>query len=237
MTTEQKLLSAMKEEFGSKMRNFISKSLPSNILEFNNLINHSKYSLAQVELLGGRLIEDLAKIEVIDGDELDNIKKLKVHKTNNFKAHRAEFPLEELAVECTHRIEPLLQQAIEDASDIIMWIEFLTPNIEEGNNFGVDIQDSCTAMTRIMLSETVQLLTSYTKFFERRAALVAENKKYPEIEDYVRAINDLDQQQIFQVRYAILMTRNRYARLYEIFSKNMQCITQPRDDNFEQYIV
>lgn len=75
-----------------------------------------------------------------------------------------------------------------------MWISFMIPKIEDGNNFGVSIQEDTLAEVQSVESEAAAFFDQISRYFISRAKIVSKVAKYPHIDDYRRAVkvsNDL----------------------------------------------
>ncbi|PIO77055.1 proteasome activator pa28 beta subunit [Teladorsagia circumcincta] len=57
--------------------------------------------------------------------------------------------------------------------------------------------------------------------------------KYPHVDDYRRAILDMDEKQFINVRLVVLEMRNHFSTLYDIITKNIEKIKKPRNSNME----
>lgn len=55
--------------------------------------------------------------------------------------------------------------------------------------------------------------------------------KYPLIEDYRRAVEELDERQYLSMSLTMLEIRNRYSTLHDIVMKNFEKIKKPRSSN------
>ena len=83
-------------------------------------------------------------------------------------------------------------EALEIASTLKMWIQLNVPRIEDGNNFGVDVQTECITELSGLEDKCCGILETTTKYFSGRAKLLSKCIKYPEIEDYRRSIEEVD---------------------------------------------
>ncbi|WAQ94374.1 PSME3-like protein [Mya arenaria] len=68
--------------------------------------------------------------------------------------------------------------------EIKMWISFLIPKIEDGNNFGVSIQEETLGEARQVESDAATYLDQISRYFISRGKLVSKVAKYPHIDDY-----------------------------------------------------
>ncbi|VDL81572.1 unnamed protein product [Nippostrongylus brasiliensis] len=93
-----------------------------------------------------------------------------------------------------------------------MWITLLIPRIEDGNNFGVSIQEETLSEVRNVESEAASFLDQMSRYFTSRAKLLTKVAKYPHVDDYRRAILDMDEKQ---------------------FINNIEKIKKPRNSNME----
>ncbi|XP_049866837.1 proteasome activator complex subunit 3-like [Pectinophora gossypiella] len=128
-------------------------------------------------------------------------------------------------------IKPHIRQLVEDSNLLKMWISYLIPKIEDGNNFGVSIQGR--TLKEIQESETKaeEFLEQISDYFVTRAKIVSKVAKYPHIEDYRRAVRELDEKQYLSLWLTMCEVRNRYCVLHDIVTKNLDKIKRPRTSN------
>lgn len=69
-----------------------------------------------------------------------------------------------------------------------MWISFMIPKIEDGNNFGVSIQEDTLAEVQSVESEAAAFFDQISRYFISRAKILSKVAKYPHIDDYRRAV-------------------------------------------------
>ncbi|BFY98223.1 hypothetical protein BsWGS_01263 [Bradybaena similaris] len=129
------------------------------------------------------------------------------------------------------KAKPLMRGLMEHANMVRMWINFLIPKIEDGNNFGVSIQEDVVAEARQVESEASSYLDQISRYYLQRARILSKIAKYPHIEDYRQSIKEFDERQILNLQNAILEMRNHYASLFDIIMKNIDKIKVPRSAN------
>ncbi|XP_041365299.1 proteasome activator complex subunit 3-like [Gigantopelta aegis] len=131
------------------------------------------------------------------------------------------------------KMKPLIRGLIEHSNKIKMWISFLIPKIEDGNNFGVSIQEDTMAEARQVESEAATYLDQISRYYITRAKIVSRVAKYPHVEDYRQAVKELDEKEFVCLRLTCCELRNHYASLHDIIHKNMDKIKKPRNANSE----
>lgn len=94
--------------------------------------------------------------------------------------------------------------------------------IEDGNNFGVSIQEDTLAEIQSVESEAAAFIDQISRYFISRAKIVSKVAKYPHIEDYRRAV---------QVN-AILAARHRQSTTDKIILLTaVRCLLCPANRN------
>lgn len=131
------------------------------------------------------------------------------------------------------QVKPLLRDLIEHANQIKMWITYLIPRIEDGNNFGVSIQEDTIAEARQVESDAATYLDQVSRYFLTRAKIVTKLAKYPHVQDYRRAIQELDEKEFLSLRLVVCELRNHYCSLHDMILKNIDKIKKPRSCNAE----
>lgn len=74
------------------------------------------------------------------------------------------------------------------ANVLKMWISFMIPKIEDGNNFGVSIQEDTLSEIQSVESESAAFFEQISRYFISRAKVISKVAKYPHVEDYRRAV-------------------------------------------------
>ncbi|CAD6198560.1 unnamed protein product [Caenorhabditis auriculariae] len=130
-------------------------------------------------------------------------------------------------------VRPLLRTAVENVNTVKMWITLMIPRIEDGNNFGVGIQEEALSEVRTVENEVASFLDQMGRYFTSRAKLITKIAKYPHVDDYRRAILDMDEKQFINIRLIILEMRNHFSTLHDVIMKNYEKIKKPRTTNTE----
>lgn len=130
-------------------------------------------------------------------------------------------------------VKPIIRGLVEDSNLLKMWISFMIPKIEDGNNFGVSIQEDTLAEIQSVESEAAAFFDQISRYFISRAKVVSKVAKYPHIEDYRRAVQEMDEKEFLSLWLVLSEVRNRYCSLHDIVMKNMEKLKKPRSSNSE----
>lgn len=128
-------------------------------------------------------------------------------------------------------VKPIIRSLVEDSNLLKMWISFMIPKIEDGNNFGVSIQEDTLAEIQSVETEAAAFFDQISRYFVSRAKVVSKVAKYPHIEDYRRAVAELDEKEFLSLWLVLSEVRNRYCSLHDIVIKNMEKLKKPRSSN------
>jgi proteasome activator subunit 3 (PA28 gamma) len=142
-------------------------------------------------------------------------------------------PSNKYLCEMISQVKPKIRQLVEDANLLKMWILFLIPRIEDGNNFGVSIQEDTLGEIRTVESEAAAYFDQISRYFLSRGKIVAKIAKYPHVEDFRRTLAEIDEKQFLSLRLVVAELRNHYATLHDIITKNLEKIRKPRTSNNE----
>lgn len=130
-------------------------------------------------------------------------------------------------------VKPVIRGLVEDSNLLKMWISFMIPKIEDGNNFGVSIQEDTLAEIQSVESEAAAFFDQISRYFISRAKVVSKVAKYPHIDDYRRAVVELDEKEFLSLWLVMSEVRNRYCSLHDIVIKNLEKLKKPRNSNAE----
>ncbi|KAL7742768.1 hypothetical protein ACLKA6_003332 [Drosophila palustris] len=130
-------------------------------------------------------------------------------------------------------VKPIIRKLVEDSNLLKMWISFMIPKIEDGNNFGVSIQEDTLAEIQTVESEAAAFFDQISRYFLTRAKVVSKVAKYPHIDDYRRAVVELDEKEYLSLWLVVCEVRNRYSSLHDIVIKNLEKLKKPRSSNTE----
>ncbi|TMW44727.1 hypothetical protein DOY81_010192 [Sarcophaga bullata] len=142
-------------------------------------------------------------------------------------------PCNEPLCEMIKIVKPIIRKLVEDSNLLKMWISFMIPKIEDGNNFGVSIQEDTLAEIQTVESEAAAFFDQISRYFLSRAKVVSKVAKYPHIDDYRRAVIELDEKEYLSLWLVVCEVRNRYSSLHDIVIKNMEKLKKPRSSNAE----
>uniref|UniRef100_A0A224YNT6 Autoantigen n=1 Tax=Rhipicephalus zambeziensis TaxID=60191 RepID=A0A224YNT6_9ACAR len=130
-------------------------------------------------------------------------------------------------------VKPKIWQLVDDTNILKMWIQFLIPRIEDGNNFGVSIQEDALTEIRAVEGEAAAFFDQISRYFLTRGKIIAKVAKYPHVEDFRRTVQELDEKQYVSLRLVLCELKNHYATLHDLITKNLEKIKRPRSSNAE----
>lgn len=140
-------------------------------------------------------------------------------------------PTNKHLTELIESVKPHIRKLVEDSNMIKMWISFMIPKIEDGNNFGVSIQEDTLSEVQSVESEAAAFFDQISRYFISRGKLISKVAKYPHIDDYRRAVQELDEKEYLSLWLVMSEIRNRYCALHDIVIKNLDKIKKPRPNN------
>ncbi|XP_058872958.1 proteasome activator complex subunit 1 [Acipenser ruthenus] len=129
------------------------------------------------------------------------------------------------------RLKPHIQSVKEAVNSVSLWVQLQIPRIEDGNNFGVAVQEKVFELMTGTRTKIEGFQTQIAKYFLERGDAVAKASKQPHVGDYRQLVHELDQNQYSEIRIMVLEIRNIYAVLYDVIYKNFDKIKKPKGDS------
>lgn len=129
-----------------------------------------------------------------------------------------------------NEVKPEIQTLKEKLNTVSMWVQLQIPRIEDGNNFGVAVQEKVFELLTNTRTKIEAFQTQISKYYSERGDAVAKASKTPHVGDYRQLVHELDQYQYRELRLVVLDIRNTYAVLFDIINKNYDKIKKPRGD-------
>ncbi|KAK3102885.1 hypothetical protein FSP39_014678 [Pinctada imbricata] len=241
---DENMVEDFKEKFKKEGDHLVNDIFPAKILELEDI--YQSTSLAKVAEINTDLnIPVPDPILFNNGQEEPKGKKRKLDSENHMEGEseipgtkvmilpNGPAPCNKKLVTLAERIKPLIRELIDHANMLKMWIAFLIPKIEDGNNFGVSVQEDTMGEARQVESEAASYLDQVSRYFITRAKLVSKVAKYPHIEDYRQSVRELDEKEYVSLRLICCELRNHYASLHDMVMKNIDKIKKPRSANAE----
>ncbi|KAF7667319.1 hypothetical protein LDENG_00067500 [Lucifuga dentata] len=140
-------------------------------------------------------------------------------------------------ISCNEHVETLLQEVKpqiqilkEKLNTVSMWVQLQIPKIEDGNNFGVAVQEKVFELLTNTRTKIEAFQTQISKYHNERGDAVAKAAKHPHVGDYRQLVHELDQYQYCELRLVVLDIRYTYAVLFDIINKNYNKIKKPKGD-------
>ncbi|XP_077289025.1 proteasome regulator gamma isoform X2 [Arctopsyche grandis] len=242
MADTAKKVQEYKDSLKTKAEQLITKVFPAKIVELNEILEtpsfqnrnftdvHQELNIPvppAVSVNSNNCSDGVppAKRSRVDDDASD------VPGTRVYSLPNGSVPCNKPLCDLIHIVKPRIRQLVEDSNLLKMWISFMIPKIEDGNNFGVSIQEDTLAEVQSVESEAAAFFDQISRYFTSRAKIISKVAKYPHIEDYRRAVQELDEKEYLSLWLVMCEIRNRYCSLHDIVIKNLEKIKKPRSSN------
>uniref|UniRef100_A0A668APC5 Proteasome activator complex subunit 2 n=1 Tax=Myripristis murdjan TaxID=586833 RepID=A0A668APC5_9TELE len=210
--------------------NLLSNYIPMKIFLLDGLLKDEVLSIKDMSSLQAPLeipIPDPPASEEedmeTDKNEDDEKKKKKAPKCGFIKGNEKIMTL-------LDRVKPEIVGLREAIITVSCWIQHLIPKIEDGNDFGVAIQEKILERITAVKTKVDGFQTNINKYFSERGDAVAKASKETHVMDYRSLVHEKDEAIYAEIRVIVLDIRGFYAELYDIISKNLEKVTNPKGE-------
>uniref|UniRef100_A0A8D0XWX1 Proteasome activator complex subunit 1 n=2 Tax=Sus scrofa TaxID=9823 RepID=A0A8D0XWX1_PIG len=108
------------------------------------------------------------------------------------------------------RLKPEIKDVIEQLNLVTTWLQLQIPRIEDGNNFGVAVQEKVFELMTALHTKLEGFHTQISKYFSERGDAVAKAAKQPHVGDYRQLVHELDEAEYRDIRLMVMEIRNAY---------------------------
>ncbi|XP_038634495.1 proteasome activator complex subunit 3 isoform X2 [Scyliorhinus canicula] len=184
---------AFRERMTAEAEDLVASFFPKKLLELDGFLKEPLLNISDLATIHSDLNlpvpEPIMLTNSHDGlDSAHNIKKRKLEDgdgncpgTKVFVIPNGMLKSNQQLVEMIEKIKPEIRTLMEKCNTVKMWVQLLIPRIEDGNNFGVSIQEETVAELRTVESEAASYLDQISRYYITRAKLVSKVAKYPHV--------------------------------------------------------
>jgi proteasome activator subunit 3 (PA28 gamma) len=221
-----------KERFKKEAEELLLTGFPSTILKLNALIVTPKFKKRDFSDMHENFSPPPEPEPTDNGDAtLPPIKKLKYdNSSSQTKTPSRLLKTNKCLIDLIETVKPHMIKLVEDAKIMKMWISYMIPKMEVGNNFGVEIQEETLALVQAVENSAALFYDRISKYFSTRAKVMKNIIKYPDVEDFLRAVKELDEKEYLSFCLVMSEIRNQYCALHDVFLKNLDKLKKPRSN-------
>ncbi|XP_066845656.1 proteasome activator complex subunit 1-like [Anser cygnoides] len=128
------------------------------------------------------------------------------------------------------RWRPLLAEARNHVAQVALWLQLQVPRIEDGDNFGVAVQEKVLELLTASRTQLEGLQGRLPKYLSERGRRRLQGGQNPHVLDYRALVHALDAAELGATRLALAELRDLYAVLLDVLQKNMEKLRKPRGE-------
>lgn len=127
-------------------------------------------------------------------------------------------------------VKPEIRAFRETMVNVTCWIHHLIPKIEDGNDFGVAIQEKILERIAAVQKKLDELPPNINKYLSERGDAVAKASKETHVMNYRCLVHEKDRDMFNECRIIISDIRSLYTELYDVVNKNLDKVTNPKGE-------
>ncbi|XP_066484091.1 proteasome activator complex subunit 1 [Tiliqua scincoides] len=233
---------SFKKELCAQAEELVASRFPAKIVELSNFLQTPELNVSDLISLRAELdipIPDPKKDEERRKQREKDKKDEKKEEKDSKKSEEEEDKAPPCGPVChndkitalLNRVKPEIQGAKEKLNVISLWLQLQVPRIEDGNNFGVAVQEKVYELLTSVRTKLESFQTHIAKYYSERGDAVSKAAKSPHVGDYRQLVHEIDEAEYAEIRFMVNEIRNIYAVAYDIILKNFEKIKKPRDEN------
>jgi len=208
--------------------NLFSQYIPSKIEQLGDMLKEDAFNVTDMSTLCAPLdipIPDppAPEDEEMETNESEGSKKKKAPKCGFIKGN-------DEIVALLNRVKPEINGLRETILTMSTWIRYNIPKIEDGNDFGVAIQENILERITTVKTKVDGYQTSVSKYFSERGDAVAKASKEIHVMDYRSLVRERDRDQYPEIKVILQDILGFYAELHDIINKNLDKVTNPKGE-------
>jgi len=236
-------LKAFHESVTKRAEEIVFKVFPQKILQLNQQIEKASSPDSQYHLSNAEASSDATVYPPLSTSEPP----AKKRRHENGDASVMSVPIEHgeggprflNRMVANHQLRSLHDELKKEYMELVdlcdkvkLWVNLTMPKIEDGDNFGVQIQEEVLNELHRAQDSGYNLRDAISKSHHvNRAKVCSKILKYPYIEDYAIALREHDEKQFYMCLRNLIDLRNIYAILTDVIHKNFQKIRAPKGNN------
>uniref|UniRef100_A0A2K6GZQ9 Proteasome activator complex subunit 2 n=1 Tax=Propithecus coquereli TaxID=379532 RepID=A0A2K6GZQ9_PROCO len=234
----RKQVDVFRQNLFQEAEEFLYRFLPQKIIYLNQLLQEDSLNVADLSSLRAPLDIPIPDPPPKD-DEMETDKQEKKEGKGKGKGLNPLFltvpkcgflPGNEKVLSLLALVKPEVWTLKEKCILVITWIQHLIPKIEDGNDFGVAIQEKVLERVNAVKTKVEAFQTTISKYFSERGDAVAKASKETHVMDYRALVHERDEAAYRELRAMVLDLRAFYAELYHIISSNLEKIVNPKGE-------
>lgn len=212
-----------KESLFKEGEEFLFKFLPAKIFQLDQFLKEDSMNVQDLETLR-------APLDIPIPDPPPKDEEMEVDKEKKEPPKCGYLKGNERIISLLDRVKPEVREFKEKCILITTWIQYMIPKIEDGNDFGVAVQEKVLERITALKTKAETFQTTIAKYFLERGDAVAKASKDTHVMDYRCLVHEKDEAVYREMKTILLDIRGFYAELYHILSKNLEKLINPKGE-------
>ncbi|XP_061444502.1 proteasome activator complex subunit 2 isoform X1 [Rhineura floridana] len=216
-------MALFKESLLKEGEEFLCMFLPTKIFQLDQFLKGDLLNIKDLTTLRAPL-----DIPIPDPPPKDD--EMETEKENKEAPKCGYLKGNEAIISLLDRVKPEVREFKEKCILVTTWIQYMIPKIEDGNDFGVAVQEKVLERITALKTKAEAFQTTIAKYFLERGDAVAKASKDTHVMDYRCLVHERDEAVYREIQTMVLDIRGFYAELYHILSQNLEKVTNPKGE-------
>ncbi|KAL0206533.1 hypothetical protein P9112_001840 [Eukaryota sp. TZLM1-RC] len=150
------------------------------------------------------------------------------HEEVSSEQSRPVIPANQAVLDLADKVKRELHVMCESVAIVKMYVQLNVPPASTGDNFGVSVQEDIIGELSRAEESGLGVFDHISRYHISRGKVLSKIIKYPGIQDYVKAVMEMDEKEIINLKNTCLEIRNNYFILRDLIIKNLDKIKMPR---------